>query len=70
MSKKHFLKYGGVKFINNVPPEKINEFVANLADEKKGSIYEVAKELQDKGLITIESGEFSTIDKDMIDFQK
>jgi len=30
-----YLKYGGVKFWNNVPPEEINRFVRNLPPEKK-----------------------------------
>ncbi|MDS1029841.1 hypothetical protein RDV78_04895 [Bacillota bacterium LX-D] len=59
-----YLKYGGIKFKNNVPPKEINEFVARLPEEKRGSLYQVAKELTDHGLITLE-GEFSTIDDDL-----
>lgn len=70
MPKEYFLKYGGVKFTSNVPPEQINEFVARLSEKQRTSLYEVAKELWDQGLITIKEGQFSTIDKDQIDVQK
>ena len=61
MSQEKFLKYGGVKFTNNVSPKEINLFVRNLSPEKKDNLYEVIKELEDQGLITLHH-EFSTID--------
>lgn len=61
MSHEKFLKYGGVKFTNNVSPKEINLFVRNLASEKKDNLYEVIKELEEEGLITLHP-EFSTID--------
>lgn len=70
MPKEYYLKYGGDKFVNNVPPEQINEFVARLPEQQRSSLYEVAKELWDKGLITIKQGEFTTIDDEMYDVQK
>ncbi|NLL19224.1 MAG: hypothetical protein GX262_09405 [Clostridia bacterium] len=70
MPKEYYLKYGGVKFVNNVPPEQINEFVAGLSEQKRSSLYEVAKELWEHGLITIREGEFTTIDDEMYDAQK
>lgn len=70
MPKEYYLKYGGVKFKNNVPPEQINKFVAGLPEERRNSLYEVAKELWDQGLITIYEGEFTTIDDELYDAQK
>lgn len=61
MSHEKFLKYGGVKFTNNVSAKEINLFVRNLAPEKKDNLYEVIKELEEEGLITLHH-EFSTID--------
>jgi len=70
LPKEYILKYGGVKFVNNVPPEQINEFVARLPEQKRSSLYEVAKELWHQGLITIKPGEFYTVDDEMYDAQK
>ncbi|NLC77934.1 MAG: hypothetical protein GX750_10010 [Clostridia bacterium] len=70
MAGEYYLKYGGVKFVPNVPPEQINEFVARLSEKQRSSLYEVAKELWDHGLITIREGEFTTIDDEMYDAQK
>ncbi|HHX51797.1 MAG TPA: hypothetical protein GX711_10200, partial [Clostridia bacterium] len=57
-------------FVKNVPPEQINSFVRKLPEEKRKSLYSVAKELSDHGLIQIRPGEFSTIDEDTDDYQK
>jgi hypothetical protein len=70
LPKEHYLKYGGVKFIKNVPPEQINRFVRKLPEEKRQSLYLVAKELAEHGLIQICPGEFSAIDEDSYDQQK
>ncbi|MEA4903107.1 hypothetical protein [Desulfitobacterium sp.] len=62
------IKYGGVKFRNLVPPVKINRFVNKLPQNKRDSLFEVASELSDAGLIEIlNEREHSTIDQDLID---
>lgn len=64
------MKYGGVKFRNLVPPVKINRFVNKLPTKKKDSLYEVAHELVDAGMIEIlDEREHSTIDEDTVDVQ-
>lgn len=64
------LKYGGVKFRNLVPPVKINRFVNKLPKYKKDSLFEIASELQQAGLIQLLNGRaHSTIDKDTVDDQ-
>lgn len=68
MPEGYFLKFGGVRFVNNVPPEKINQFVMKLPEEKRASLYSVAKELSDHGLISIQEGQFSSIDEETITF--
>lgn len=62
------MKYGGVKFRNLVPPVKINRFVNQLPHHKKDSLFEVASELSDAGMIEIlNDREHSTIDQDLVD---
>jgi hypothetical protein len=62
------IKYGGVKFRNLVPPVKINRFVNKLPSNKRASLFEIASELNDAGMIEILNGrEHSTIDKDLVD---
>ena len=64
------MKYGGVKFRNLVPPVKINRFVNRLPRDKRVSLFEIASELQEAGLIDVLNGRaHSTIDKDTIDDQ-
>ncbi len=64
------IKFGGVKIRNLVPPVKINRFVNSLPPERKESLFEVASELQDAGLIQVlNSRAHSTIDQDTIDDQ-
>jgi len=64
------MKYGGVKFRNLVPPVKINRFVNRLPRDKRVSLFEIASELQDAGLIDVLNGRSqSTIDEDTIDDQ-
>lgn len=65
MADEYYLKYGGIKFTSNVSAKTINEFVLNLSEEKRASLYLVAKELADQGLITLHKGQFSTIDEEM-----
>ncbi|MDA8233493.1 MAG: hypothetical protein M0Z31_01550 [Clostridia bacterium] len=64
-----FIKYGGVHFTNNVPPEEINNFVRQLPAEKRDSLFEVVKELEDAGLITLDQSLISTADDETIEYQ-
>ena len=67
---ERIMKYGGVKFRNLVPPVKINRFVNRLPRDKRVSLFEIASELQEAGLIDVLNGRSqSTIDKDTIDDQ-
>lgn len=67
---ERILKYGGVKFRNLVPPVKINRFVNRLPRTKRESLFEIASELQQAGLIRVFNDRaHSTIDKDTIDNQ-
>lgn len=67
---ERIMKYGGVKFRNLVPPVKINRFVSRLPRDKRVSLFEIASELQEAGLIDVLNGRaHSTIDKDTIDDQ-
>lgn len=64
------MKFGGFKFRNLVPPVKINRFVNRLPRNKRESLFEIARELQEAGLIDVLNGRaHSTIDKDTIDDQ-
>ncbi|MFW6021927.1 MAG: hypothetical protein ACOCQW_00195 [Halanaerobiaceae bacterium] len=45
------IKFGGVKYINNVSPEEINKLVNELPDDK--SMAEVTEILMEKGLISV-----------------
>jgi hypothetical protein len=61
-----YLKYGGVQFVNNVPPEEINRFVRDLPPSRRESLYEVVKTLHDEGLITVLEGQpLTTIDENL-----
>lgn len=67
---ERIMKYGGVKFRNLVPPVKINRFVNRLPLQKRESLFEIASELQEAGLIDVLEGRaHSTIDKDTIENQ-
>ena len=67
---ERIMKYGGVKFRNLVPPVKINRFVNRLPLAKRVSLFEIASELQEAGLIDVLNGRaHSTIDKDTINDQ-
>ncbi|AZR73525.1 hypothetical protein BBF96_09085 [Anoxybacter fermentans] len=72
MKKKngHIMKFGGIKFINNISEEKINEFINNLPKEKRDSLAEVTRELKNAGLIDLIPGQYSTIDREMEDEQE
>lgn len=62
------VKYGGIKFVNNVPPDKINQFVEELPDEQRKSLFNVVKLLDEEGLITLEDGDNVTIDESLQEF--
>ncbi len=47
------IKYGGIKYINNVSTEKINNFVEQLPEDKRDSMAEVTQILKDEGLISL-----------------
>lgn len=47
------IKYGGIKYINNVPTEEINDFVEGLPEDKRNSMAEVTQMLKDQGLISL-----------------
>jgi hypothetical protein len=47
------IKYGGIKYINNVPLEEINKFVEELPEEKRESMAEVTQILKEKGMISL-----------------
>ncbi|KLU67723.1 hypothetical protein DEAC_c01270 [Desulfosporosinus acididurans] len=67
---ERILKFGGVKIRNLVPPVKINRFVNQLPLEKRDSLFEIATELQNAGMIDVlNSRSQSTMDKDTIDDQ-
>lgn len=47
------IRYGGIKYVNNVPTEKISDFIDNLPEEKRNSMAQVTQILQDEGLISL-----------------
>lgn len=64
------LKFGGVKIRNLVPPVKINRFVQKLPQDRRDSLFEIATELRQVGLIKVlEDRAHSTIDQDTVDDQ-
>lgn len=62
---KQYLKYGGVRFVNNATPEEINAFVNGLSDDQRGSLFSVVSLLKEEGFITLIEGDTTTIDKNM-----
>lgn len=60
MVAEKVVKFGGVVFHNNVDPDEINKFVRELPQQKKDSLFEVIKELDAQGLITVDP----TLDQD------
>jgi len=65
MAAEYYLKYGGIKFTSNASPREINEFVSQLSEEKRASLYLVAKELKEHGYITLHQGEFTTVPEEL-----
>lgn len=70
MTAESYIKYGGMKFVNNVHPAEINRFVRTLPAEKRDSLFEVVHELDRAGLITLDDSELTTIDLDTIQWQE
>ncbi|MDI9441437.1 MAG: hypothetical protein QM392_04805 [Bacillota bacterium] len=65
---KHYLKYGGVHFVNNVSPEEINRFVNSLSEEERSSLYNVVTLLREEGLISLIDDDITTIDHSAEEF--
>ncbi len=65
---KQYLKYGGVRFVNNATPEAINSFVDGLSDIQRRSLFNVVTLLEEEGLISLIEGDTTTIDKNMEEF--
>lgn len=65
---KQYLKYGGVRFVNNATPEEINAFVNGLSDYERRSLFNVVTLLEEEGLISLTEGDTTTIDKNMEEF--
>ncbi|WP_027340860.1 hypothetical protein [Halonatronum saccharophilum] len=65
---EQFLKYGGVKFEYKAPEREVYKFVNSLPEEKRSSIAEVSKILEEEGYIDLKP-EFSTIDQELLDAQ-
>ena len=71
MTSPKYIKYGGVKFINNVTPEEINSFVRELPLGDRESLFTVIKKLDQQGLISLlEDEEMTTIDANMQPFME
>jgi hypothetical protein len=65
---KQYLKYGGVRFVNNATPEEINSFVDRLSDTQRRSLFNVVTLLEEEGLISLIEGDTTTIDQNMEEF--
>jgi hypothetical protein len=48
-----YARHGGVHFKLNVPGHEINRYVDQLPEEKRESMFQVMKELEQANLITI-----------------
>ena len=69
MPDAKYVKYGGVRFINNASPEDINRFVRGLPPEDRESLYGVIRILHDEGLITVlEDEPMTTVDENMLPY--
>ena len=65
---KQYLKYGGVRFVDNATPEEINSFVDRLSDTQRRSLFNVVTLLEEEGLISLIEGDTTTIDQNMEEF--
>lgn len=50
---QHFAKHGGVQFALNVPETELTEYVNAMPKGQRQSMYNVMKELERAGMITI-----------------
>lgn len=48
-----FAKHGGVHFENLAEPHEINQFVNNLPEQKRESMFTVMQELKNAGMIRL-----------------
>lgn len=48
-----YARHGGVHFTPNASEQEINHYVNQLSEEKRESMFQVMKELEKAGLITI-----------------
>lgn len=48
-----YARHGGVHFKQNVSEQEINRYVKSLPEEKRESMFQVMKELEAAGMITI-----------------
>lgn len=51
--RDYFAKHGGAHFENIAHPSEINDFVNNLPEEKRQSMFEVMQELKNAGMIRL-----------------
>ena len=70
MPTEDFVKYGGIKFINNVSPAKINKYVRELPENQRHSLFQVVRRLDRDGLISLDDSELTTIDDETIQWQE
>ncbi|MGI6034410.1 MAG: hypothetical protein ACOYCE_01205 [Limnochordia bacterium] len=69
MPDAKYVKYGGVRFINNASPQEINRYVRELPPKDRESLFEVIKILHDEGLITVlEDEPMTTVDQNMLPY--
>lgn len=60
MAAEHFARHGGVHFTQKASNEQINNFVRQLSDDKRDSLFEVLGELNQAGLIQLQNdGQFA-----------
>mgnify|MGYP000967484725 CR=1 FL=1 len=64
--RTQYLRYGGAKFTNNVPPEEINRFVRSLPQEDRESMAKVVAILEREGLITLDRHDISSSDEGFV----
>jgi len=48
-----FARHGGVHFTQNAPAGQINDYIRNLPEDKRESLFEVLDELNQAGMITL-----------------
>lgn len=66
---KH-IKFGGARISFRKPPAEINRFVYRLSPAKRTSLWQTVRELRQHGMIEVDDEHLSTIDDEMLPFQK